>query len=230
MKINISRPDPMPNPKPYRYVEKGNTRHAVFHAGDAPDILAHYVPHVAMIGFDVAALLSSDSVKDTKGRMWIIERREVFDEYEALTFVRPDEDRTISDIGILEGLSKIPCVIKAWKFASALSCRYYGAPVYLVGSALRDPDPRDIDIVVPLSDDLFVHCYGDEGDDATTWKEFNEAHPPPMWRRWARDVSKTSAQMTMYCHRAVDFRTEPMNYFEEYEKEPKLRLDCEIQK
>ena len=42
---------------------------------------------------------------------------------------------------IPEGLPHIPCTLRAWAYASALSARYFGPPVYLVGGALRDPDP-----------------------------------------------------------------------------------------
>lgn len=138
-------------------------------------------------------------------------------------------DPNTGGIAIPPGLPETPCVLRAWAFASALSARYYGAPVYLVGGALTDPDPRDLDIVVPLDDELFVACYGDEGDVATGWANaVRGANPPPMWRRWARDCAKTSRQMTLFCRRAVDFKVQPECYFAIHEGLPRVRLDCGI--
>lgn len=91
-----------------------------------------------------------------------------------------------------------------------LSARYYGAPVYLVGSAVTSDDPRDIDVVVVLPVDLFVQCYGEPGD--TFRQHFvSGAHvddPPALWRRWARDCAKQGAAMTAELHRAVDFKVQ----------------------
>lgn len=95
-----------------------------------------------------------------------------------------------------------------------LSARYYGAPVYLVGSAVTSADPRDLDLVVILPDDLFVCCYGDRGEAQAlnVWR-YGPGHPdrtepPPIWMRWARDVAKQSAQLTAEMHRAVDFKVQ----------------------
>ena len=47
-------------------------------------------------------------------------------------------------------------VMEARKF----SARYYGGPVYLVGSAVTSDDPRDIDLVAIVPKALFYASYG----------------------------------------------------------------------
>lgn len=121
-----------------------------------------------------------------------------------------------------------PHLLRAWIYSSALSARYYGAPVYLVGSALTSADPCDIDIVIPLDDELFLACYGDPGEDTALWRTgLRTASPPTIWRRWARDCVKQSYAMTMYVRRAVDFTTQPKSHFETYTGK-RVRLDCGI--
>ena len=100
-------------------------------------------------------------------------------------------------------------VARAWW----LSARYYGAPVYLVGSAVTSDDPRDLDLVVILPDDLFVAAYGDRGTKQALnqWRygpSLDPADPPAIWRRWARDVARQGATLTAEFHTAVDFKTQ----------------------
>lgn len=130
---------------------------------------------------------------------------------------------------IPEGISHAPCVLRAWAYASALSARYFGLPVYLVGGALTDFDPRDVDIVIAVPDDLFRAMHGDPFGkvDLTTWSSgLRDPNPPAFWRRWARDCAKQSRAMTLYCGRTVDFKTQPESYFATYSDKPRVRLDC----
>lgn len=135
---------------------------------------------------------------------------------------------------IPEGLPSNPFVLRAWAQASGLSARYFGCPVYLVGGALRDDDPRDIDIVVAMPDDLFVCSYGDHPwQTGATHREIDawetskdDAAPAPVWRRWARDCAKQSRALTLAIARAVDFKTQPLRSFAAYDFKPRIRLDC----
>lgn len=91
--------------------------------------------------------------------------------------------------------------------ARGLSPRYYGAPVYLIGSAVTSDDPRDIDVLVVLPGDLFVACYGDPGDTLDTFRRsLGEMVVPPIYRRWARDCATQGARLTLDLKRAVDFK------------------------
>lgn len=128
-------------------------------------------------------------------------------------------------------LPDTPCVERASIYSHALSARYYGLPVYLVGSALRDPDPRDIDIVIPVLDDLFLAMYGDLTDTLAGWQSgirVPHADLPKTWLRWAKDCAKQGRQMTYFCRRQVDFKTQPQSYFDTFADKPRLRLDCNL--
>lgn len=112
--------------------------------------------------------------------------------------------------------------------ANGLSVRYYGCPVYLVGSALRLPDPRDFDVVVILPDDLFVKTYGDKGDNLADYLAgCGMADPPLIWRRWARDTAKHTRQWTEMLHRSCDVKIQPQHMANNL-KGDRLRLDCQI--
>ena len=123
------------------------------------------------------------------------------------------------------------CVVRAALYAHALSARYYGLPVLLVGSALRDPDPRDVDIVIPVPDDLFLAMYGGPADTLAEWQSSVWApstNLPKQWLRWAKDCAKQGREMTFFCRRQVDFKTQPQSYFDTFADKPRLRLDCNI--
>ncbi|MBL8684436.1 MAG: hypothetical protein JNK05_35005 [Myxococcales bacterium] len=103
-----------------------------------------------------------------------------------------------------------------------LSALYFGCPVYLVGGAMTQDDPRDIDLALVLPDDLFVACYSDRRDawDATKtaaavddWIAVHMgvkcSEPPRLWYRWAVDCAKHSRQLTLALHRRVDFKVQP---------------------
>lgn len=135
----------------------------------------------------------------------------------------------VTSVTIPEGLPHTPCVLRAWIYASALSARYFGLPVYLVGGALRDFDPRDLDVVIAVPDDLFRAMHGDPFGkvDLARWSSgLRDANPPAFWRRWARDCAKQSRAMTLFCGRTVDFKTQPQSYFDTYSGLSRIRLDC----
>lgn len=135
---------------------------------------------------------------------------------------------------IPEGLPQNSFVLRVWAVASGLSARYFGCPVYLVGGALRDPDPRDIDLIVALPDELFANAYGDHPwriggvqAELDAWESSkSDPNPAPVWRRWARDCAKQSRYLTLTTGRAVDFKTQPQRAFEAHAFKPRLRLDC----
>jgi hypothetical protein len=100
--------------------------------------------------------------------------------------------------------------------ANALSLRYCGSPVYLVGSALEDTDPRDIDIVVVMTDKLFWAAYGFPDGTIDEWIHGDmQENPPRIWRRWARDCMKQSILLTEWMGGPiVDFKTQPQTWSE----------------
>lgn len=95
--------------------------------------------------------------------------------------------------------------------ARQLSPRYYGGPVYLVGSAVTADDPRDLDLVVVVPKALFFASYGaDTADEGVGMFHVatHYAELPAPWRRWARDCARQSADLTIALRRAVDFKVQ----------------------
>lgn len=123
-------------------------------------------------------------------------------------------------------------------YANALSVRYCGSPVYLVGGALTDPDPRDIDIAIVMPDALFIAAYanGDglprSGDPIGEWDLGGMSDDPPrIWRRWARDCAKQGADLTRRIGSPiVDFKTQPETWANRYELKPRRQLSIDILK
>lgn len=92
--------------------------------------------------------------------------------------------------------------------APVLAARYFGRPVWLVGGALRDDEPRDYDLVVALEYELFDAAYSVPADEPP-WPA-----DTPSWRRWARDAAKESEWLTREVRAAVDFKVQAMSCFE----------------
>ena len=135
-----------------------------------------------------------------------------------------------------------PHVLRLRREANQIAMLYGGCPVYLVGGALTDSNPRDLDVVVILPDELFVATYGDDEDSRVPPKMRREAwfrgrvcqfscdgfavEPGPLWRRWARDMAKWNARLTRSIHRRVDFKTQPATLAEiHHAGRPRARLD-----
>lgn len=98
-----------------------------------------------------------------------------------------------------------------------------GAPVYLVGSALREKYVRDVDVVVILSQEDFVARYGPP----ETWM-FH--HFLPNWSdgslRWATEIAKVGAEASRNTSLNIDFKIQPLRHaISMYSDRPRLRLD-----
>jgi hypothetical protein len=134
------------------------------------------------------------------------------------------------------------CVTRLRREATAISALYFGCPVYLVGGALTDPDPRDLDVAVIVPDALYVAAYGDDSDSVpqhgmalADWlcgricgsnnSSYRDA-PDAMWRRWARDCAKWNTRLTQVCHRRVDFKVQAASVAAmQHGDRPRARLD-----
>ncbi len=133
------------------------------------------------------------------------------------------EVHTSSDIAATwEPDSQKLLVLKRW--ANGIAA-YYGVPVYLVGSALRESnhDPRDWDIRCCLPNYDFMVRYGS----AEEWvaEGISGNWTRTRWR-WSADCVK----QTKHAWRAtgalnVDFQTQPISEWERFNNEPRLRLD-----
>jgi hypothetical protein len=123
------------------------------------------------------------------------------------------------------------------RLASSLSALYFGAPLYLVGGALKSEDPRDVDLVVVVPDKLFLASYGEfEAWSASekiaqsaldAWElsyTGRSAADSPLWRRWCLDCAKHNARLTLALHRRVDFKTQPESYARTLDGQPRELL------
>lgn len=122
--------------------------------------------------------------------------------------------------------------------------RYYGVPVWLVGSALLDSngDPRDWDFRVVLSDEEFARRFGPPGPlerrgdgFEETWK-WIEQMGSGLWTsvrwKWAAECVKRSKEVSRRIGLNVDFQIHPKTYADaQYQRAPRYRLDrCKVAK
>jgi hypothetical protein len=100
----------------------------------------------------------------------------------------------------------------------------YGAPVFLVGSAIRVDNqiPRDFDLRVPLKDfDFQIRFGGSAGD----WEEQGVTGDWQGVRwQWSDDCVHQSKNATMNVHHLCDVQIQPLSYFEKHGG-PRIRLD-----
>lgn len=112
--------------------------------------------------------------------------------------------------------------LRAWADGIA---GFYGAPVYLVGSALQDHNehPRDWDIRVEMPDDDFSARFGSV--EAWTTEAVTGQWGECRWR-WSAECVKRTRDAWRWAMVNVDFQIYPLTHAERaYGKMPKLRLD-----
>jgi hypothetical protein len=117
------------------------------------------------------------------------------------------------------------------KVIPVIRTRYYGCPVYLVGSALDKTYPRDVDVVIVVPDDLFLAMYGgskarDNNETISTWidcvNSYDTSKSSVLWSYWSRDIEKQGKELTYLCGLQVDFKTQPQTLFSSIEKPRQL--------
>jgi len=134
------------------------------------------------------------------------ERCAVCGQPEPLARVRPAAER-------------LPQYMIGW--ANQMAARF-GRPVFLVGSALRLPDPRDYDVRIVLSDDEFRDRYGDPHEyEAGTWLP----HRFPSMLRYYADMAKLTQQAVAAIRLNIDFQVHPRRFAYGYREQPRRRLD-----
>jgi tRNA nucleotidyltransferase/poly(A) polymerase len=98
----------------------------------------------------------------------------------------------------------------------------YGRPVYLVGGALTDVVPRDIDVRVVLSASEFEARFGD-------WRDWNHKvatlECDEGQRRWHIEIAKMNKQGSAHTNLPVDFQVQALPEAMAYVKERRQRLD-----
>lgn len=98
----------------------------------------------------------------------------------------------------------------------------YNAPVYLVGSTLYNPQPRDCDIRIPINDYEFAARYGmptvtfaeAKGADGHRWVsgvEWGGLVAPTQ--AWVDDIAKFTGHLSTYLKRNVDLQIWPRSFW-----------------
>lgn len=89
-------------------------------------------------------------------------------------------------------------------WAPNLAARY-GGRVVLIGTALEQADPRDVDVRVIMADES-AFCARFE----CTVDSFRRTKPP----RWVADMAKLGNQMSVWSGENVDLQVWPASYWE----------------
>lgn len=92
----------------------------------------------------------------------------------------------------------------------------FGRPVYLVGSALEEPNPRDVDVRVVLSDAEFDARWGNPSG----WHVHGQG-----WRQYAFDMGKLCKQGSRRLMLNLDLQVQRFSSAKEYTDKRRLRLD-----
>lgn len=103
---------------------------------------------------------------------------------------------------------------------------YYGAPIYLVGSALSgsNPSPRDWDVRVTLADQDFARRFGD----VEKWEDEGGTGKWTTIRwRWSDECVKNSKQGSAHTGLNIDFQIYPRPHVRRFYRAnlPRLKLD-----
>lgn len=110
-------------------------------------------------------------------------------------------------------------MLRGW--ANLMASRY-GRPVYLVGGALKDSVPRDIDVRCILSATEYEARFGN-------WKEWSysltSTEKSDEQRRWHVEIAKMNKQGAGSTHLPIDFQVQPLPEAMHYVKESRRRLD-----
>lgn len=120
--------------------------------------------------------------------------------------------------------------VKLEGWANQMSMRFGGAEVYLVGSALRSPRPRDVDVSIIMADDAFRERYAVPSK--VDPSAFMSGVHAPDWPRhlvtWGREVSKLThgAQRGLNVGLPLDVKIMHAKHATTHHAgKPRLRLD-----
>jgi len=116
-------------------------------------------------------------------------------------------------------------VLRPW--ANQMAARF-NAPVYLVGSALTEEHPRDVDVRIVLPDEAFLQRYGCSWEHVRLIGPSGTQHEayPDVCRYW-RDVAKLGAWASKHHSRGLNFdlQVEGSSWAEQFAGLPRIRLD-----
>jgi hypothetical protein len=103
-------------------------------------------------------------------------------------------------------------------WATYIAARYSG-PVYLVGSALELPNPRDVDIRCVIDDELFIARFGD----FKQWYHFSPSINNDFIK-YAAEIWDISREAALQFKINIDFAVQPITVAKEHQKS-RMRID-----
>lgn len=107
------------------------------------------------------------------------------------------------DVDVTDTAAEILTIkLKAW--ATQLAARF-GAPVLLVGSALRKLHPRDVDVRIVIPDEEFEARYG------VTWDRWSRGVDA---QRWIDDMAKLGRNMVLTYKINLDLQVHAAGYID----------------
>lgn len=115
------------------------------------------------------------------------------------------------------------------RFANEMA-GFYDSPVYLCGSALVKPDPRDIDIRIQLNDDDFTLRYAGGVCSTNAVNRWMEEGHTGAWTQlrwnWSADCTKRTKHAWKLTNLNIDFQVYPATYCEmRFSSAPRVRID-----
>jgi hypothetical protein len=124
----------------------------------------------------------------------------------------PESQRNAGETQYSKDLAK---ALRRW--ANEIAKRY-DSPVYLVGSALTKPNPRDVDVIVILSDEAFFKRYG------CNWFEAVEK-TGTNWVKWNDEMIEVFHAFTIPSI-LLDFKVESISWSDIlHPTKPAIRID-----
>ena len=98
----------------------------------------------------------------------------------------------------------------------------FARPVYLCGSALLLPDPRDVDVRIVVTDDEFRARYGDPDawGRALWWPSKHDGS-----LRYAADMADLAREAALVLRLNLDVCVQPVSEAARYADQPRQRLD-----
>jgi len=107
-------------------------------------------------------------------------------------------------------------------WANQMAARF-GRPVFLVGSALTSPRPRDYDVRIVLSNDEFSARYGLELEayEASLWLPLRF----PQLMTYFNDMAKLAGHAAGASRLNVDFQVQPLREAYRHKDRARRRLD-----
>lgn len=107
---------------------------------------------------------------------------------------------------------------------------WFQAPVYLCGSALSKPDPRDYDLRIQLPDADFALRYAGAMKAEAAVARWVEQGLTGAWQRirwrWSADCTHHTKRTWKLTNLNIDFQVYPMSYCQvSYADAPRLRID-----